>query len=114
MMVAERDIPLADLRNKLLDTQHLRLRQVMYEEDEVNPLAHKHKVLLAKIKLAAMGEPLHCLPQCLALLQNLQYMTEIVGLHVDIVTIIRPGRSYCVLPAWYLAALGQKILQILL
>lgn len=56
MMVAERDIPLAELRNKLLDIQHIRLRQTMYNEDELKPLADKHKVLLAKIKLSAMGK----------------------------------------------------------
>lgn len=56
MMVAERDIPLAELRNKLLDTQHIRLRQTLYKEDLLKPLAHKHRVLLAKIKLSAMGE----------------------------------------------------------
>ncbi len=55
MMVAERDIPLAELRNKLLDIQHIRLRQTMYNEDELKPLPDKHKVLLAKIKLSAMG-----------------------------------------------------------
>lgn len=57
MMVAERDIPLAELRNKLLDNQHLRLRQTLYNEDELKPLDPKHKTLLAKIKLSAMGEP---------------------------------------------------------
>lgn len=57
MMVAERDIPLWELRNKFLDNQHIKLRQILYKEDELKPLEHKHKVLLAKIKIAAMGEP---------------------------------------------------------
>ena len=56
MVVAERDIPLAELRNKLLDSQHARLRQVMYAEEQVKPLAARHKVLLAKLKLQSMGE----------------------------------------------------------
>lgn len=55
MMVAERDIPVEELRNKLLDMQHIRLRQVMYREEHLKPLARKHRVLLAKLKLSTMG-----------------------------------------------------------
>lgn len=60
MVVAERDIPLAELRNKMLDMQHIRLRQVMYREEHLKPLSRKHRVLLAKLKHSVMGELSPC------------------------------------------------------
>lgn len=56
-LVARRDFPLAEARNKFLDEQQIMLRRVMYQEwDLEDDLEPRHQLMLSRIKKAASVE----------------------------------------------------------
>jgi len=61
-LVARRDFPLAEARNKFLDEQQIMLRRVMYQEwDLEDDLEPRHQLMLSRIKKAASGQLLNTL-----------------------------------------------------